>query len=169
MSDSASLTDLNKLTTAVEFLCNQPIFRQTTDRLSEELAQSPESFVWSVIDLNIFEDPLPENIRSCWIFVLKENVPSGCHYHPNSVQHMVMIKGEGTSNVAGVRKRMVPFSPANHSLTDVWYVIDEGAPHEFFPEAEDMVVVSFHTCDAVELEEISCDTGDARMYEQAKG
>ncbi|HEU0253862.1 MAG TPA: hypothetical protein VFR12_12580, partial [Pyrinomonadaceae bacterium] len=54
MSDSASLTDLNELTAAVEFLCNQPVFRQTTDRLSEELAQSPESFVWSVIDLNIF-------------------------------------------------------------------------------------------------------------------
>ena len=33
------------------------------------------------------------------------------------------------------------------------------------PEGEDMVVVSFHTCEANELEEVSCETGEKRMYE----
>jgi len=28
-----------------------------------------------------------------------------------------------------------------------------------------MVVVSFHTCESDELEEISCDSGAARIYE----
>jgi len=43
-------------------------------------------------------------------------------------------------------------------------VIPEGVPHEFFPAGRDVVVVSFHTCDSDELEEISCDSGAARNY-----
>ena len=43
--------------------------------------------------------------------------------------------------------------------------IGEGVPHEFFPEGEDMVVVSFHTCAAHELEEVACETGESRLYE----
>jgi hypothetical protein len=29
-----------------------------------------------------------------------------------------------------------------------------------------MVVVSFHTCEASELEEVSCETGEKRLYER---
>ena len=51
------------------------------------------------------------------------------------------------------------------SPSDKWVVIDENVPHEFFPEKENMVVISFHTCDANELEEIGCTTGEKRLYE----
>jgi len=78
---------------------------------------------------------------------------------------MVMIRGQGTSAVGGVRKRMLRFGAAGASPADTWFVIDEGVPHEFFPEGEDMVVVSFHTCDAEELEEIAWGTGTSRVYE----
>jgi len=60
---------------------------------------------------------------------------------------------------------MASLGSPGYSLPDIWYVIDEGVPHEFFPEEEDMVVVSFHTCEAHELEEVACGTGESRLYE----
>jgi mannose-6-phosphate isomerase-like protein (cupin superfamily) len=97
--------------------------------------------------------------------VLKKDVPSGCHYHPNSIQHMVMIEGEGTSKVGAISREMRRFEDSNSSLDEIWYVIPEGVQHEFFPTGRDMVVVSFHTCESNELEEISCDSGATRNYE----
>jgi mannose-6-phosphate isomerase-like protein (cupin superfamily) len=156
--------DLQKLNSAVALMVNQDAFGKTANGLQEALSHSSEPFVWSVIDLNSIQIELPQKIKSCWIFVLKKDVPSGCHYHPNSVQHMVMIKGQGTSKVGGQSKRILPFGSAN-PLEDVWYVIGKSVPHEFFPENEDMIVVSFHTCEADQLEEIACDTGEKRLYE----
>ena len=148
-------SDLEKLNTAVEFLIGQKTVLETIEQLDDEVDHSQEPFVWSVIELNSIAPPLPDTIKSCWIFVLKKNVPSGCHYHPNSIQHMVTIKGQGRQQIAGQSKRMV---------LDKWVVIDKNVPHEFFPEDENMVVISFHTCDATELEEIGCDSGDKRLY-----
>ena len=158
--------DLKRLNTVVEFLVKRKTFQETVERLREEIEHFEEPFVWSVIDLNPIERELPEGIRSGWIFVLKRDVSSGCHYHPNSIQHMVTIKGEGFSKVAGERNRLIQFGSSNGSLTDKWLVIGEGIPHEFFPEKENMVVVSFHTCDAIELEEVDCETGEKRIYER---
>lgn len=158
--------DLEKLNTAVEFLVNRKAILETMEQLSEEIKYSQESFVWSVIDLSSIDRELPESIRSCWVFVLKKDVPSGCHYHPNSIQHMVTVKGQGMSKVAGEYKRMVQFGSSNDSLADIWHVIGKGVPHEFFPEKDNMVVVSFHTCEANELEEVSCETGEKRVYER---
>jgi hypothetical protein len=157
--------DLQKLNGAVEFLANQNSFAQAVNELREEVSHSSEPFVWSVIDLNSIESELPQEIKSCWIFLLKKNVPSGCHYHPNSIQHMVMIEGQGTSKVGEESRRMLQFGSANASLEDIWYVIDEGVPHEFYPEDKDVTVVSFHTCEAEQLEEVACDTGEKRTYE----
>ena len=155
---------LQELNDAVELLVNQKSFAQAVNELSNAVVHSPEPFVWSVVDLNSLESTLPDHIKSCWIFVLKKDVPSGCHYHPNSVQHMVVIKGQGTSKVGEESRRMLMFGSA-HALEDVWYVIGKGVPHEFFPEREDMTVVSFHTCAEDQLEEVACDTGERRLYE----
>lgn len=157
--------DLEKLNTAVEALVNRQTFLETIEHLREEINHSPESFVWSVIDLSSIACKLPESIRSCWVFVLKQAVSSGCHYHPNSIQHMVTISGQGMSKVAGEYKRMLQFGSSNDSLADIWLVIGKSVPHEFFPEKEAMVVVSFHTCAANELEEVACETGERRLYE----
>jgi hypothetical protein len=159
-------SDLEKLNTAVEFLIRQKTVLETIERLGQEVVHSQEPFVWSVIELNSIARPLPDTIKSCWIFVLKKNVPSGCHYHPNSIQHMVTIKGQGRQQIAGQSKRLVPFGSPTDSLVDKWLIIDKNVPHEFFPEDENMVVISFHTCEANELEEVGCDTGEKRLYEE---
>lgn len=161
-------SDLEKLTAAVEFLMDQKSVLETIDRLNQEIDHSPEPFVWSVIDLTSIARPLPERIKSGWIFVLKKNVSSGCHYHPNSIQHMATITGQGMSKVAGEYKRLIQFG-SDVSPVDKWVVIDENVPHEFFPENENMVVVSFHTCEAEELEEVGCETGPKRLYEGESG
>lgn len=156
---------LQQLNDAVAQLLTRSAIRSSVETLKAHLQDASEPFVWSTIDLQSVTTPLPENIRSGWIFVLKKDVPSGCHYHPNSIQHMVMIEGEGSSKVGSVASEMKRFGEQGQALDETWYVIPEGVPHEFFPRGTDVVVVSFHTCDSDELEEISCDSGAARNYE----
>ena len=156
---------LEQLNAAATYLIAQPEIRNLISLLKEKLKRVPEPFVWSTFDLESVGTCPPEKIKSGWIFVLKKDVPSGCHYHPNSTQHMVMIEGQGESNVGGVRKRMIQFGSDQHSLDHVWYVIPEHTEHEFFPQDRDMVVISFHTCAATQLEEINCNTGANRLYE----
>jgi len=155
---------LQNLNDAVEQIVRQKTFSEIVEGLKKELSCSEEPFVWSVIDLNSVNCALPERIKSGWIFVLKRDVPSGCHYHPNSVQHMVMIEGQGQSSVGNFRKEMVRFGTPGQPLETVWYVINEGVHHEFFPEEAEMVVVSLHTCEARELEEVACGSGAERLY-----
>lgn len=155
---------LSQLNEAVAQLISRPDVHDLIDDLKQQLPDTSEPFVWSTIDLQSCKTPLPDTIRSGWIFVLKKDAPSGCHYHPNSIQNMVMIEGEGTSSIGGNPRRMKRFADPDSSLEDIWYVIPEGTPHEFFPTETDMVVVSFHTSAPDELEEVSCDSGATRTY-----
>ena len=159
------LNDLEKLHAAVGWLLRQESFSRAVERLRLELGRSEEAFVWTTVAMDTIGVSLPASINSCWIFLLKRDVPSGSHYHPNSIQHMVVLNGHGRSNVGGVERTMIPFGSARHSIEGEWHVIGEGIPHEFFPEGEDMTVVSFHTCAAAELEEIASASGARRIYE----
>src|SRR5262245_66373643 len=98
---------LQNLNDAVEHIVRQKTFSEMVEGLKKKLSYSEEPFVWSVIDLASVHHTLPERIKSVWVFVLKKDVPSGCHYHPNSVQHMVMIEGQGQSSVANLCKEMI--------------------------------------------------------------
>jgi hypothetical protein len=155
---------LQQLNDAVAELVTRPAIGSVVDALKEQLQHTAEPFVWSTVDLASLTTPLPDKIKSGWIFVLKKDVGSGCHFHPNSIQHMVMIEGDGTSKVGAVSGDMKLFDAQGGALDETWYVIPEGVPHEFFPVGQDLVVVSFHTCAAEELEEISCESGAARNY-----
>ena len=157
---------LGKLNEAASFLLRQKNIIDRIEELKTEVPEAKEAFVWSALDLNSLLIELPERIKSGWIFVLKKNVPSGCHYHPNSIQHMIVIEGQGESQIADIRKRLIPYSAPDCSLNEKWSVIDQGVPHEFFPVEKDMVVISFHTCEAHELEEVDCQTGKRRFYEE---
>jgi mannose-6-phosphate isomerase-like protein (cupin superfamily) len=156
--------NLSQLNEAVAQLITRPVVHGLIDDLKKQLPHTAEPFVWSTIDLKSLTAPLPDTLRSGWIFVLRKDVASGCHYHPNSIQHMVMIEGEGTSRVGDDSRQMRRFADPESSLENVWYVIPEGTPHEFFPAGQDVVVVSFHTCASDELEEVSCNSGATRTY-----
>ena len=163
--EPSDLAKLERLNGAVEWLLRQESFATAVDRLRGELRGSHEPFVWTTVALDTIPIALPAAIKSCWIFLLKRDVPSGRHYHPNSVQHMIALNGHGRSDVGGVERAMIPFGSARRSLEETWYIIGKGIPHEFFPEGEDMAVVSFHTCDAAELVEIASGSGARRTYE----
>jgi len=160
---------LGLLSRAVESLLGRENLSTSLGRLESELARSSQNYVWDSVELGSIPCELPQGIRSCWIFHLRRDVPSGAHFHPNSVQHMVMVRGKGTSNVDGVLGPLVPFLSPDASLTDRWLVIAQGVPHEFTPDGENMTVVSFHTCHAGELVEIDCGTGTVRRYEPPDG
>jgi mannose-6-phosphate isomerase-like protein (cupin superfamily) len=162
-----NLNDLKKLHAAVESLLRQESFSKAVECLRLELSGSAEPFVWSTVDLGTLGVALPASIKSGWIFLLRSDAPSGCHYHPNSVQHMVALNGQGRSKVGSLERPMIPFGSDRHSIEEKWYVIGEGVPHEFFPEGEDMTVVSFHTCEPSELEEIAWGSGTSRKYESS--
>jgi hypothetical protein len=166
---SMDTTDLEVLSCAVERLLGQPAFPATLEALEAELARSPRNYVWVAVELSSIPVEPPPHIKSCWIFHLRRDEPSGAHYHPNSVQHMVMVRGRGMSNVGGVLRPLIPFASPAASLAEKWLVIGRGVTHEFTPDGENMTVVSFHTCRAGELVEIDCGTGTARRYEPPGG
>src|SRR5690349_20110570 len=113
---------LENLNCCVERLLQQEDFWQAVAEYKEQILYTEEAFVWAVIDLNQFKSSLPEIIRSGWIFLLKRDRPSGAHYHPNSIQHMVMIEGEGESRIANISKSMIRFAAPDHSLAEIWNV-----------------------------------------------
>lgn len=157
---------LTKLNDLVGNILLEPTIIEMISNLKEQLIHSNESFVWSNIKQTSIRKALPEEIKSAWIFVLKKDIPSGCHYHPNSIQHMVMVEGMGESVIGGKSKKIIKFGSPDTTINEIWYVIGKGIEHEFFPKGQDMVVISFHTCEAHALEEVMCKNGESRVYEK---
>ncbi len=156
--------DLRVLDAAVQYLLRQESFSASVARLEEELAQSNETFVWATVDLESIPIEFPDAIKSGWIFHLRRDVPSGAHYHPNSIQHMTLVAGEGGAIVGGERRSMLAFQ-SSAPPGSRWLVIGQNVVHEFVPEGSNMTVVSFHTCGPEDLEEVECDSGGIRHYE----
>jgi len=163
--DKSDMNLLKKLNDLVDVLLKKAHVLEAIQNLKDKVGDTDEPFVWSVLDNSDWQTQLSETIKSGWIFVLKKDTPSGCHYHPNSVQHMVMVEGTGESKVGEESKTMILFGSKEHTPADTWYVIDKGIEHEFFPSKTDMVVISFHTCKADELQEISFASEEKRLYE----
>lgn len=157
---------LKSLNVVVGRLLNASPIKETIKALKMELMQSREPFVWRTINIKPMRDGLPKNIRSAWIFVLRRNIPSVAHHHPNSVQYTVMIEGKGNAIIGGAHKELKLFDAQNEKT---WLVIGKNTPHEFFPEGQDMVVISFHTCLDDELIEIEVDSGRRRLYQRGRG
>jgi quercetin dioxygenase-like cupin family protein len=154
------LVDLNEI---VNQLLEDKDIKKIKQGLKIKIQKSTEPFVWSVINKETFLQNLPSNIGSIWIFVLKKNTPSIAHYHPNSDQHTIMVEGKGKIRIGESWKDLAKFDLLEENN---WNIIQTNTPHEFFPEGEDMVVISFHTCQPTELIEIKCESGESRVYEK---
>jgi hypothetical protein len=158
---------LASLNTVVNFLLKDDVIRQIVDDLKIKIRKSEEPFIWITLDVEPYRQYLPTDFKSVWIFVLKKDRSSIAHYHPNSIQHTIMIEGKGKVNVEERTEELKIFNSKDLSNTGSWIIIDKNIPHEFFPREIDMVVISFHTCEPDELVEIKCDSGDARAYEKS--
>ncbi|HIE05492.1 MAG TPA: cupin domain-containing protein [bacterium (Candidatus Stahlbacteria)] len=149
-----------ELVTAISNLLATESVKRTIAGLKGKLEKSDEPYVWNVFKTEPLGIKLPKEIKSTWIFVLKKDRHSILHYHPNSTQHTVVIEGRGRIKIGNVCKVLRLFDLTERSI----YVIDKNIPHEFYPEAEDMVVLSYHTCLSNDLMEIRCDSGAKRRY-----
>ena len=154
---------LDTLNAITKILFEDKAIKEIIQKLKIKIQDSEEPFIWSVINIDSFQQNLPSKIKSIWIFVLKKNIPSIAHYHPNSIQHTVMIEGRGKIRISDNWEDLILF---DSSKENTWHVINSNTPHEFFPKGEDMVVFSFHTCTYTELIEINCDSGEKRVYEK---
>jgi len=105
-----SKVNLEQLTClARKALSNPKILRQI-NFLKEKILESEESFIWRVLSEQLLEEKLPNGIRSGWIFVLKPNTHIPSHYHPNSVQHTLVIEGSGKIEIGQKKKTIPPFA-----------------------------------------------------------
>lgn len=157
---------LETLNTIVKTLLKDINIKETIQNLKMKIREAGEPFIWSLINIDSFQQNLPSNIKSIWIFVLKKNTPSIAHYHPNSIQYTIMVEGKGKVKIVDHYEDLKLFGSSHLSKEDIWYVIDENTYHEFFPQEKDMVLISFHTCLPEELIEIRCDSGEHRVYEK---
>lgn len=152
----------DSLNAALERMLSDLSIKEIINSLKIELQSSREPFVWRTVNIKSMHDSIPKNIRSAWIFILRRNTPSSAHYHPNSVQYTTMIEGKGRAIIDGVNKELKPFDSTSDKKA--WIMIGENVPHKFFPEKDDMVVISFHTCLDNELREIEVDSKRQRLY-----
>ena len=155
------LSYLNNLNYFVENILSDAYTIELIKNLKLEINKSDEPFQGKAIDIKLVQHVLPKEIMSAWIFILKKNIPSMAHYHPNSIQHTVMIEGKGKVMIGN---RVHDLKLFDSTAENIWLIIDNNVPHEFFPEDEDMIVISFHTCAPENLMEVKCATGEMRIY-----
>jgi len=157
-------TDLSKLSSLVEKILRNRDVLNIIDDLKGQLLESNEPFVWATLPHQLIGEEFPTGIHSAWIFVLKPNCQTSSHYHPNSIQHTIVIEGDGWAKIGNREVELKVFNP--HDIQPIWYVIEKNVPHEFVTRDSPVVVISFHTCLADELVEVEMESGSRRLYEK---
>jgi len=109
--------------------------------VKETLRRHPAArLAWQSLPLDIYR-PLPEEIASSWVFVLRANCSSGAERHPNSIQRMMSLGGSGdmrTWDGDGHRwvSHVMP-SGAETPVSERWISIPRNVWHRSFHTASD--------------------------------
>jgi hypothetical protein len=129
--------------------------RPIVERIRAELARKKAALMtWESIPLTIFGSPLPAQIRSAWVFVLRAGADTGVERHPNSHQRMMSFEGSGDMRTGDPEQSQpnVLVSNPDAPMECRWISIPRNVWHCPVVGAEaDWVVVSFHTVPAEEL------------------
>ena len=65
-------------------------------RVADELAARPdEPMTWEPLDSRFFDNELPSQIASSWIFAIRAGTYLGVERHPNSYQRTIALRGSG--------------------------------------------------------------------------
>jgi hypothetical protein len=123
---------------------------QVTEALRRALQQlegSTEQMAWEIIPLTAFERPLPESIRSCWVFAIRAGAETGAERHPNSHQRSLSLTGSGTFELRAANgwtpHQLV--SDATAAREQRWVTIPPATWHRLFVGERAWGMVSFHT------------------------
>jgi hypothetical protein len=139
------------------------IIGTTLQRVFRQLDASAKLMAWETVSLSTFADGLPENIRSCWIFVIRAAAATGAERHPNSHQRSFSLIGGGTFELrAGTNWRSHPLKSTDRaSIEQRWVSIPPSTWHRLFVGPEAWGMLSFHTVVPEALiEERPVDTND---------
>jgi hypothetical protein len=135
-------------------------------RVEQKLRERPDDVLaWEPIPLDFYTFPLPETIRSSWVFILRANTITGAERHPNSHQRMVSYRGHGDFQTRTEGDWRSHFLKSDQTLPieQRWISIPPNVWHQGIVPGENWVVVSFHTAAEHELieERPATDTEDA--------
>jgi hypothetical protein len=138
------------------------------------LRENPEDLLaWEVVPLDWYTLPLPNGIRSSWVFLLRAHADTGAERHPNSYQRMMSYRGSGDFQTRTDADWVsCPLgSERDAPLLTKWISIPPNVWHRGIVAAEDWVVVSFHTAEAQDLieERPAADGSDALRQEKYAG
>ena len=154
---SSERTILESLDEIVHSPAIQTRLQPIVSRLQQLLtAQTHDVMVWEPIDLSTFDGPLPDEVRSAWVFILREGVNTGAERHPNSHQRMMSFAGSGDlqtrADLDGPWNSNILVSDPTEPLEQRWISIPPNVWHQpITPPGQNWVVVSFHTVPADEL------------------
>ena len=140
-------------------------------RAEQRLRVRPEDvLVWEPIPLDFYTSPLPEAIRSSWVFVLRANTTTGAERHPNSHQRMMSYRGSGDfqTRLESDWCSHILKSDPTLPIEERWISIPPHVWHQGVVPGEDWVVVSFQTAAEHELIEERPDPDDANAFRRRK-
>jgi len=143
---------------ALDFAVRSEAIRRKIDaivaRVEQKLRERPDDVLaWEPIPLDFYTAPLPETIRSSWVFILRANTTTGAERHPNSHQRMMSYRGSGDfqTRMEGDWSLHLLHSDPTAPIAERWISIPPYVWHQGVVSGENWVVVSFQTAPKHEL------------------
>lgn len=128
---------------------------ETLERVERALAASGAPMAWESIPLTVFDRPLPDAIKSCWVFVVRASAETDAERHPNSHQRSMSLTGSGEFQLRELGRWTAfslvsdPGAPRERR----WVSIPQSTWHRLFVGGTSWGMLSFHTVAAEELVE----------------
>jgi hypothetical protein len=139
--------------------------------VEQELSRKPDDLLaWNPVPLSLYHLPLPDMIRSSWVFILRANTVTGAERHPNSHQRMMSYRGAGDFQTrtggpwCSHRLTSDPAAP----LEERWISIPPNVWHQGVVAETNWIVVSFHTVLDHELIEERPDPESSNAFRRRK-
>jgi hypothetical protein len=124
-------------------------------RVSAKLAADPAAVLaWEPVPLDRFRGAVPGDVRSCWVFVARARRLTRAERHPNSVQRMASLRGEGDLDVwrDGEWRPHPLVSDPGAPLERRWISVPVNVWHQaVVPHDKNWAVLSFHTAAEADL------------------
>jgi hypothetical protein len=139
------------------------------DRVNANAALTQEVVAWEPVPLEIYRKLLPAEIRSSWVFLLRQGCVSGAERHPNSHQRVRSWRNKGDFQV-WIQDRWASHFLENSfdlPLQRQWASIPVNVWHQaVVSPGEHWIVLSFHTAAENELIEERPNPVDSRGMQQ---
>ena len=142
---------------------------EIADRVEAKFSGSAEVLTWETVPLEIYKGKLPDQIRSSWIFLLKEGSNSGAERHPNSHQRVRSWRRTADFQIwmENHWQSHILLDDFYAKVEDHWASIPVNVWHQaVVAPGQHWIVVSFHTATADELIEERPDPADEKRMQR---